>query len=241
MAALVLMGATSPSTGAPVTYSDALTARFAKEYRDPGLAATIVAGLNADLLAKLEARVPLAQVATSPFLAYLPPRVAAKNVDSVVAFAFGNRRAVDGSLQPGPVNEALAKVTQSFVADHRVPVYAQTEIAQLLQARGVKRVTSIDPVVGDDGKVVYLSTAGVAEQVLSKAQAAGEPLGTVGVIGFSDHVVRCVLTARAAGMTGAVPKGIRLPHVYDPQSAQSWTTNRASYLTTDLIGRLTTL
>ena len=111
----------------------------------------------------------------------------------------------------------------------------------MLQARGVKRVTSIDPVVGADGKVVYLSTAGVAEQVMRKAQEAGEPLGTVGVIGFADHVVRCVLTARAAGMTAAVPKGVGLPSVYDPQSSQSWTTNRASYLATDLIGRLTTL
>ena len=80
----------------------------------------------------------------------------------------------------------------------------------------MKRVTSIDPVVGADGKVVYLSTAGVAEQVMSKAQAAGEPLGTVGVIGFADHVVRCVLTARAAGMTGAVPKGVEAPERLRP-------------------------
>ncbi len=123
-----------------------------------------------------------------------------------------------------------------------MPVYAQTEIAKLLQAAGVEGVTSIDPVTDADGTVTYLSTAGVAEQVVSKAQAAGAKLGTVGVIGFSDHAVRCVLTARKAGMTdAAVPKGVTLPTVYDPESNQSWTRSRAAYLPTDLIGRLTTL
>ncbi len=234
--------AAATSTTAPADYRTALTKRLAKEYGDAPLAATVVGGLNADLLTKLEAKVPLAQVATSSFLAYRAPRVRRGEVHSVVVFAFGNRLGADGSLAPGPTNEALAKVTERFVKGHPVPVYAQTEIAQLLVADGVKRVTSIDPVVGADGKVVYLSTAGVAEQVVSKAQAAGEPLGTVGVIGFADHAVRCVLTARAAGMTGAVPKGVVAPERVRPRSRrQSWTANRASYLATDLIGRITTL
>jgi hypothetical protein len=106
----------------------------------------------------------------------------------------------------------------------------------------VQDVTSIDAVTAPDGTVTYLSTAGVADQVVSKAQAAGEELGTVGVVGFADHAVRCVLTARKAGMTdAAVPKGMKLPTVYDPESNQSWTRTRAAYLPTDLIGRLTTL
>ncbi len=122
-----------------------------------------------------------------------------------------------------------------------MPVFAQTEIAKALQADGVEDVTSIDPEVGADGNVVYLSTAGVAEQIVSKAQAAGIDLGTVGVLGFADHVVRSVLTAGAAGLHAGVPKGVRLPKTYDVESTQPWTRDRATYLATDLAGRLATL
>ncbi len=232
----------TPTTTTPADYRTALTQRLAKEYDDAALAKQVVTGLSADTLASVEARVPAAEVATSPFLAYTPPRVAAKNVDSLVVFAFGNRIGDDGDLQAGPTNEALAKVVFRFVIKHPMPVYAQTEIATLLQAAGVQDVTSIDAVTAPDGTVTYLSTAGVADQVMTKAQAAGAELGTVGVVGFADHAVRCVLTARKAGMTdAAVPKGVKLPAIYDPDSNQSWTRTRAAYLPTDLIGRLTTL
>jgi len=180
-------------------------------------------------------------VATSPFLAYRSKRVPAREVDSVVVFEFGNRVGADGSVTSGPTNDALATATKRFVKRHPVPVFAQQAIAQQLQAQGVKRVTSIDPEIGPDGQLVYLSTAGVADQVVQKAQAAGVDLGTVGVIGFADHVVRCVLTAKAAGMTAAVPKGVTLPSEYDPESGQPWTRDRKSYLATDLAGRLATL
>ena len=185
---------------------------------------------------------PAAEVASSPLLAYTPPRVAAKDVDSLVVFAFGNRVGDDGDLQAGPTNVALAKLVFRFILKHDVPVYAQTEIATLLQASGAPDVTSIDAVTAPDGSVTYLSTAGVADQVMGKAQAAGEELGTVGIVAFADHAVRSVLTARKAGMSeAAVPKGMKLPMVYDPESSQSWTRTRAAYLPTDLIGRLTTL
>ncbi len=35
-----------------------------------------------------------------------------------------------------------------------LPVFAQTEIAEILAADGVRGVTSIDPVVGPDGQIV---------------------------------------------------------------------------------------
>jgi len=239
IAATLLVAA--PVHAGAVDYPSALTSRLAKEYGDPALAAEVVAGLSAETLAQLEARVPLAAVATSPFLAYRSKRVPARAVDSVVVFAFGNRVGADGSVTSGPTNDALAAATKRFVKQRPVPVFAQQAIAQQLQAQGVKRVTSIDPDIGPDGKIVYLSTAGVADQVNQKAQAAGVDLGTVGVIGFADHVVRCVLTAKAAGMTAGVPKGVTLPSAYDPESGQAWTRDRKSYLATDLVGRLATL
>jgi hypothetical protein len=245
-AVVALMPATafarSTTTTAPPDYRSALTARLTKEYGDAALAKQVVDGLSDGNVTALEAKVPAADVATSPFLAYKPPRVADKKVDSLVAFAFGNRLGAAGDLQAGPTNDALAKQVVKFVRKHPVPVYAQTEIATQLQAAGVQDVTSIDAVTAPDGTVTYLSTAGVAQQAMSKAQAAGTTLGTVGIVGFADHAVRCVLTARKAGMTGAaVPKGITLPTVYDPDSSQPWTRSRAAYLPTDLIGRIATL
>lgn len=242
-AVVMLAGAASAATTTqPADYRSALTKRLAKEYGDQALATQVVTGLGDDTVASLEAKVPLAEVATSPFLAYKPPRVADRKVDGLVVFAFGNRIGSAGDLQAGPTNEALAKQVYRFVLQHDVPVYAQTEIATQLAAAGVDDVTSIDAVTAPDGTVTYLSTAGVAEQAVSKARAAGEDLGTVGVVAFADHAVRSVLTARKAGMTNAaVPKGITLPKVYDPQSSQPWTRSRAAYLPTDLIGRLATL
>jgi hypothetical protein len=221
VAAVAVLPAAASAAVSPTDYRTALAKRLAKEYDDKALAQQVVTGLSDETVASLEAKVPLADVATSPFLAYTPPRVAANAVDSLVVFAFGNRLGDASDLQAGPTNEALAKQVLRFVSKHSVPVYAQTEIATQLQAAGVQDVTSIDAVT---------------------AQAAGEELGTVGIVGFADHSVRCVLTARKAGMTSAaVPKGMKLPAIYDPDSNQSWTRTRAAYLPTDLIGRLTTL
>jgi len=229
------------STTVPVDYGSALSSRLAKEYGDPALAKEVVAGLSPASLANLEQRVPLTDVAKSPFLAYRPKRIAASAVDSLFVYAFGNRVAADGTITSGPTNAALAAATRKFVKKHPVPVFAQREIAQQLQAGGVKNVTSIDPIVGADGKVTYLSTAGVAAQAKDKAKAAGINLGTVGVIAFADHAMRAVLTTDAAGLRAAVPKGVVLPSTYDAKSGQPWTRDRQSYLPTDLLGRLATL
>ena len=63
----------------------------------------------------------------------------------------------------------------------------------------------------------------------------------VGIIAFSDHADRAVLTAEAAHLSAGVPTGVKLPNTYDPGSGQSWTTNPLSYLDTDLADRILTL
>ena len=104
---------------------------------------------------------------------------------------------------------------------------------------GAGRLAHVHRATGPDGEVVYLSTAGVAEKAVGLAGEQGVDLGQVGVIGFADHAVRCVLTSRAAGMTdAAVPAGVDLPGEYDPASGQEWTRDREAYLLTDLQGRL---
>lgn len=230
---------TPPSTTAPATFADGLVARWSDELGDPALAQDLVDGLGPDGVAQFEDLVGLDAVFTDPLVAMVPPTVPDDEVDSLVVYAFGNRVAADGTLSPGPTNEALAQVVEDVVAEHPVPVFAQWEVAGLLAESGVGDITSIDPDTGPDGEVVYLSTAGVAEKAVALAQQQGVDLGQVGVIGFADHAVRCVLTSRAAGMAdAAVPEGVDLPTEYDPQSGQEWTRDRETYLLTDLQGRL---
>lgn len=230
---------TTTSTTAPATFADGLVARWSDELGDPTLAQELVDGLGPDGVAQFEALVGLDAVFTDPLVSMVPPTVPDDEVDSVVVYAFGNRVAADGALSAGPMNEDLAQVTADFVAEHPVPVFAQWEVAELLVDQGVADVTSIDPDTGPDGEVVYLSTAGVAEKAVTLADDAGVDLGQVGVIAFADHAVRCVLTSEAAGMAGAaVPEGVDLPTEYDPESGQAWTRDRATYLLTDLQGRL---
>ena len=217
-----------------------LTARLTDELGDAQVAASVVANLDPTILTQFTAAVPADEIATTTLLTYRP-ETTAEPVDTLVVLAFGNRVAADGTVTPGPTNEALADAVQAHVATNPTPVYAEWEVAQILQQRGVPNVVSIEPEVGPDGAPVYLSTSGVTDQIVARAEADGVDLGTVGVVGFADHVVRCVMTAEASGMTAVVPEGIALPTEYDPESGQEWTRDRVTYVTVDLSGRLATV
>ncbi len=225
----------APTTTAPVDYRSAMVSRLTDEWGDASVAEQVVAAIGPDGLAAWEAKVPMAEVATTPLLTYRPSGVAADQVDSVVVFAFGNRVAPDGTVSPGPTNQELADVTAAFVAEHPMPVYAQWEVARLMIADGAEGVNSIEPTTDAAGNVVYLSTRGVADQVAGSGEAA---LGRIGVICFADHEGRCLLTAKAAGLDATAIDGITLPSTYDTESGQPWTRSRVAYLTTDLQGRL---
>lgn len=226
-------------TTAPATFEVGLLARWSEELGDRELAADLIDAIGPDAVAQFEDHVGLADVLTDPLLAMTPPTVPDDEVDQVVVYAFGNRIAADGTLSPGPTNEELARVTAALVAEHPVPVFAQWEVADLLIDQGVPGVTSIDPDVGPDGELVYLSTAGVADKIASLFTTQSVDPGQVGVIAFYDHAVRSVLASEGAGMDGAaVPEGVELPSAYDAGSGQTWTRGRLAYLTTDLQGRL---
>jgi len=62
--------------------------------------------------------------------------------------------------------------------------------------------------------------------------------GTTGVIGFADHLRRCLHSAELAGLTATVPQDFVAPDVYDVESDQPWTRNRISYLTMDVPARM---
>jgi hypothetical protein len=157
-------------------------------------------------------------------------------VSSLIVFAFGNRE-VNGELQPGPVNEDLARAVQNFVALHAVPVFAQWEVADVLNAAEPRSAVSITPDVDADGNVVYLNTVQVAEKAMRFAKEMGVSMGEVGVVAFADHSVRCVYTCRKFGLEAAVPDSMVLPDEYDADSGQRWTTGKTVYRAVDLMAR----
>lgn len=214
--------------------------RLTEELGDAEVASAVAAQLDPTLVSQLQLSVLDDEIATTPVLSYRP-ETTAEPVDSLVVLSFGNRVAADGTTTAGPTNEALADAVQAHVAQQPVPVYAQWEVAELLQARGVPNVVSIEPEAGADGTTTYLSTSGVTDQIVQRAEADGVDLGTVGVVAFSDHIVRAVQTAERSGMDAVVVEGIDLPTEYDTESGQEWTRDRVTYVTVDLSGRIAAL
>ena len=171
-----------------------------------------------------------------------PPTTPLADIDFIVAYSFGDRAPAGGGdptkvlYEPGPVNEALAATVAQVRARRNVPVYAQWEIASFLTSTyNMSDVTAINPVIAADGTITYLSTFGVAQQVAADRRQLPGGIGTAGVIGFRDHVKRCVETTRLAGMPAAyAPAGFDMPDTYDPQSGQTWTRRRDLYLVHDM-------
>ncbi|MBF6213027.1 hypothetical protein IU433_26930 [Nocardia puris] len=169
------------------------------------------------------------------------PAKPSSEFDFLLAFSFGNRipEGVDPQRTvgaPGPVNEALAAAVVATRNGRDIPVYAQTEIAEVLRGEyALPDVVSIDPDRADDGTLVYLSTDGVAARA---AELRGDTDGIAGVIAFHDHLWRAVHTTRTRGLTAFAPEDVPMPTEYDPLSGQPWTTSRERYLPTDYAGRI---
>ncbi|MFE3054953.1 hypothetical protein [Nocardia sp. NPDC059239] len=201
-------------------------------------------GLGAQAAAALSPAGPASEQAPQDL--WTIPAAPADSATLIVAYSFGNRIPAGADPartvgDPGPVNEALAAAVVAARGDRDIPVYAQTEIAQVLSSRyGMTDVVSIDPMRNADGTLVYLSTDGVAAQVaaLRGAAVAGD---AAAVVAFADHQWRATRTTAAHGFRAFAPAGVAMPDQYDPQSGQLWTTSRLLYLPTDLLGRLALL
>ncbi|MET9487603.1 hypothetical protein [Nocardia sp. NPDC006630] len=174
------------------------------------------------------------------------PTAPADTATLIVAYSFGNRLPAGADStrtigEPGPVNEALAAAVVAARGDRGIPVYAQTEIAEVLKSRyGMTDVVAIDPDRAADGTLVYLSTDGVAAKV---AQLRGTAVATdmAAVVAFQDHLWRATRTTAERGFDAFAPAGVAMPDQYDPQSGQLWTTSPILYLPTDFAGRLALL
>lgn len=183
----------------------------------------------------------LAKILSEDILSWKAPTIATTHIDSIIAFAFGNRILSNGNRLPGPMNEALANATVQLYAETHATVYAQWEIAESIGDRiPSDKLIVINPTLDAQSNVVYLSTAGVAS-VIVKQVGDSQKLGKVAVIAFNDHLYRCIQLSHAAGIDAYAPENYIMPSAYDTHSGQPWTRDRLTYLVTDMRARITNL
>ncbi|MEV8545150.1 hypothetical protein [Streptomyces sp. NPDC051572] len=243
VAAPAVLGAT-PAQASPLTSPQA-----SPQHGGPvGLSRRMVAALAAELDDKATAKTLVPLIEDVGF-DWHPETAPLKKFDFIVAYAFGNRLPAGGGdptkvlAEPGPVNEELADTIARIRAARRdLPVYAQWEIARRLESKyGMTDVTSIEPEIAADGTITYLSTDGVAAQVVDHRKQAPGGVGTACVVGFRDHHKRCVQTTRDRAMPAYAPAGFAMPHTYDLESGQAWTRRRDLYLVHDMLAQWTVL
>ena len=179
----------------------------------------------------------LAHVLQEDVLSWRAPEIDAGRIDTLIAFTFGNRMMPNGNRTPGPVNEALGDIAVQLHRQTGAPIYAQWEVAEAIGCRVPEQsLTAIYPGRDERAEPVYLSTSGVVSAVVAM-QPQRRPLGVVGVIGFADHLWRCVTTARHFGLDAHAPRGVAMPGEYDAQSGQPWCRSRLAYLMHDIMIR----
>jgi beta-lactamase class A len=179
----------------------------------------------------------LAEALHEDALSWRAPEIDPARIDTIMAFTFGNRMLPNGNRAPGPVNEALADVAVRLHRQSAARIYAQWEVAEAIGSRVPQgQVTAIYPGRDERAEPVYLSTSGVVSAVVAM-QADRRSLGVVGVVGFADHLWRCVTTVRQFGLDAYAPSGYAMPGEYDAQSGQPWCRNRLAYLMHDIMIR----
>jgi len=179
----------------------------------------------------------LANALREDVLAWRAPEIDVTKIKTILAFTFGNRLLRNGNRSPGPVNEALADVAARLYRQTGAPLYAQWEVAEAVGTRiPANMVTAIFPNRDERAEPVYLSTSDVVSAVVQGA-ADRHSFGVVGVVGFADHLWRCVATARRFGLDAYGPSGYTMPSEYDAQSGQPWCRGRLPYLMHDIMIR----
>ncbi|MBN3819136.1 Tat pathway signal protein [Paraburkholderia sp. Se-20369] len=175
------------------------------------------------------------------FFAWTPPTVDAGQINTIVAYSFGNRAAASGSAPvPGPVNEAIADAVFQLRQKVAVPIFAQQEVASVLASKyGLSAgVTSIPlPVAAASAGNVVPTPDGVAAAIVKQAGGAAT-LGKVGVVTHRDQASIAVQMSNAVGMQAAVPAGSSLPAAYDASAQQPVLRKRDLYLLGNMSAQL---
>lgn len=216
-------------------FRTALIERLGAEWGDESLARHIVRSIDPDTVRRWTTVIPAERLAESSLLTYDVP-VHGGEIDAVLVFAFGHR-GPDTDRRPGPVNEGLAALVTAAALPPSVIVLAQTEPAAVLRRSGAGQVTEIELERRADGSVRYQSTIDVTRAVVDRRGGDAASFGTVAVVAFADHLGRCILAARAAGLDAVRSSRFGVVDEYDSGSTQPWTRSREAYLAVDLMAR----
>lgn len=165
-----------------------------------------------------------------------------KETDTIFAFSFGFRLDENGARKPGPINKQLADKVVEYYNEKPRPVYVQWSIYEALDGRiDENDLIPIYPETDPEKSITrHLSTKGVLKKIIEKLRPR-EPkdIGPVLIIAHRDHLVRCVRMVEGMGFTGVTIQN-EMPGGYDQKSAQIWTTDRKTYIVSDIISRLAT-
>jgi len=193
------------------------------------LCASLTLHLESELGDRLQAN-KLAKFIAQELLVWSVPKGNLANVDSVIAFSFGNRLLKGGAAVPGPVNQRLAQVAIKIFKQIGCPVFAQWEVAECIgSAIPSNHLCPITPDVGEDGHTLkYLSTTDVILKIMKHMGRARETKHIL-VVAHRDHAHRCLAYLRQNGFKNACVPPFPLPQGYDPRSGQPWTRQRHIY------------
>jgi len=172
-------------------------------------------------------------------LYWTPPTISIEKGDYIVAFSFGNRLDKNGNSIPGPMNEQIADLVVKIYNKIKKPVYAQWEVAQSVGKRvPLKMITALYPKITKDGKIIYLSTSGVAKEFIKIVKKEAISNKTIIALGFREHEPRIYMTCKSLEINAYAPKGYSLPDQYDKESGQPWTRSKYNFMIYDMAVRL---
>ncbi|MGF6632897.1 hypothetical protein [Paraburkholderia sp. MM6662-R1] len=186
---------------------------------------------------------------TDIFFSWDLPTVAATQINTIIAYSFGDRPAAAGSSQsqlpqPGPINEAIADAVYQLYQSKPVMVYAQWEVASVLTSKYQMNSTNLQsvkpPTVASNGTISYPALDDVAAAVIALSGTASA-LGTVAVVTHRDQAKRAIQTSRARSMNAYAALGLTLPVNYDSQASQPANRRRDLYLLSDMANQFATL
>lgn len=224
-----------------------LRRRLGEELDDPALAKRVVSTSSVLTLDTIGSHV-VDGIATSPLLSYTPSTIVEDRIDCLWIFAHGYRRPDDAllrtyglelarRLEPGPVNEELAKLGADIHLRTGVPIVAELGIANVLFEMGIDDALVAEFVVEPDHAVLHGTTPAVVHRGIEIARAEGIDLSHAGVLAHADHAVRCQMTLQAAGIAADTPKDVALPGFYDAESREPTSRTREAFIRADLSER----
>jgi hypothetical protein len=161
-----------------------------------------------------------------------------RKANLIMAFAFGQRRDLNGNALPDPIVsprlKRLLHETASTLKCNRG--YVQWEIAEANGPPIPAEMKVIRPRLNpEDATPTYLSTEDICT---AAAEDVVDPKSlTVCVLSHRHHAWRCVRAVRSFGFQAWAPYE-DLPDQYDGASSQPWCRSGEQYIIHDLISRL---